>query len=157
MCTVSCEPMNAVRYLRRLRRLMKVSIFPILSSRQLPVSVAVHVAEVLEHEPVAGAQPAVPRARPAQVVAPGDHGRGHLLRAEGGTQPVAGRAQVRHPVPDLRAVRQPRAQHAGPQRRRRSRYDRLRPRQGMRMRSKNTFKIPPNAENAICKFALSNN
>lgn len=79
------------------------------------------MAEVLEHEPVAGAQPAVPRARPAQVLAARDHGRGYPVRAEGGTVAVAGCSQVRHPLPHLRAVRQPRPQHAGSLRRRRHR------------------------------------
>lgn len=79
------------------------------------------MAEVLEHEPVAGAQPAFPRTRSAQVVAARDHGRGHPVCAEGGTVAVAGGPQVRHPLPHVRAVRQPRPQHAGALRRRRHR------------------------------------
>lgn len=73
------------------------------------------MAEVLEHAD-AGAQLAVPRARPTQVLAAGDHGRSHLLRAEGRPVPVAGRSQIRYPLPDLRAVRQPGPQHARAQR-----------------------------------------
>jgi hypothetical protein len=88
------------------------------SSRQLPVPAAEHVAEVLEHEPVAGAQPSVPRARTSQVVATRDHGRGDPLRPQGGAESLPGRQEIRHPLPDVRAVRQQSAQHAGALRRR---------------------------------------
>lgn len=84
------------------------------------------MAEVLEHQPEPGAQPALPRARPAQVLEAGDHGRGHLLRAERGPVAFAGRQEVRHPVPDVRALREPRPQHARPERRWGSRYVALR-------------------------------
>lgn len=90
-------------------------------SRQLPVPAAVDVAKVLEHQPEPGAQPAVQRARSAQVVEARDHGRGHTVRAQGGPVAVPGRAQVRHTVPDVRAVRQPRPQPARPFRGRRRR------------------------------------
>lgn len=73
------------------------------------------MAEVLEHKSKPGAQSAIPRARAAQVLAAGDHGRGNLLGPEGGPVVVAGRAKVRHSLPDLRAVRQPRPQHAWPE------------------------------------------
>jgi len=87
-------------------------------SRQLPVPVAVHVAKVLEHQPESRAQPAVQRARSAQVVETRDDGRGHTVRAQGGPVAVAGRPQVRHTVSDVRAVRQPSAQLARSLRRR---------------------------------------
>lgn len=74
------------------------------------------MAEVLEHQPEPGAQPALPRARAAQVVAARDHGRGHLLGAEGGALAVTGCQEIRHPIPDVRALRQPRPQHARPKR-----------------------------------------
>lgn len=75
-------------------------------SRQLSVPAAVDVAKVLEHQPKPGAQPAVQRARSAQVVETRDHGRGHTVRAQGGPVVVPGRAQVRHTVPNVRAIRQ---------------------------------------------------
>lgn len=104
---------------------MKTSIFTrALSSfsRQLPVSASVDVAKVLEHQPEPGAQLAVPRARTAEVLATRDHGRGDLLRAQGGPVAVPGCEEVRHPVPDVRALCQSGPQHAWPQRRWRSRY-----------------------------------
>lgn len=70
------------------------------------------MAEVLEHQPVAGAQPAVPRARAPQVLAPGDHGRSHLLRPEGGTLPLPGCEEIRHTVPNICALREPSTQYA---------------------------------------------
>lgn len=76
------------------------------NSRQLPVPAAVHVAKVLEHQPKPGAQPAVQRARSAQVVETRNDGRGHSVRAQGGPFAVAGRPQVRHTVSDVRALRQ---------------------------------------------------
>lgn len=71
---------------------------------------------MLEHEPEHGAQLASARARPAEVLAAGDHGRSDLLGAEGRPVAVASGEEVRHPVPDVRAVREPGPQHAGPQR-----------------------------------------
>ena len=41
---------------------------------------------------------------------------GDMVRAARGPEPVAGGAQARHPVPDLRPLRQPRPQHARAQR-----------------------------------------
>lgn len=80
------------------------------------------MAEVLEHQPEPGAQPAVPRARAAEVLAAGDHGRGYLLRAQGRPVAVSSCEKVRHPVPNVRALCQSGSQHAWPQRRWRSRY-----------------------------------
>ena len=42
---------------------------------------------MLEHQPEPGAQPALSRARPAQVLATRDHGRGDLQRPEGRAVP----------------------------------------------------------------------
>ncbi|CAB0045113.1 unnamed protein product [Trichogramma brassicae] len=58
---------------------------PLRRARQLPVSVAVDVAKVLEYQSKSRAQSALSRARPAQVLAPGNDGRGNFQRAEGGT------------------------------------------------------------------------
>lgn len=91
------------------------------NSRQLPVPAAIHVAKVLEHQPKPRAQPPVPGAWPAQVVEARDHGRGHTVRAQGGSVAVPGGPQVRHTLSDVRAVRQPRAQPARSIRRRRRR------------------------------------
>lgn len=79
------------------------------------------MAEVLEHADF-GAQLKIPRARTTQILAARDHGRSHLLRAEGRTIPIAGSPKIRYSVPDIRPVRQPSPQHAGPQRGRRRRY-----------------------------------
>lgn len=69
------------------------------------------MAEVLE-QPEPDPPSALSRARPAKVLAPGNDGRSDLQRAEGGPVAVAGGPQVRHPLPDVRAVREPGAQHA---------------------------------------------
>lgn len=71
------------------------------------------MAEVLEHEPEPGAQPALPGARPPQVLEAGDDGRGDILRPEGGAVALPGRQEVRHTLSDVRALRQQGAQHAG--------------------------------------------
>lgn len=91
------------------------------NSRQLPVPAAVHVAEVLEHQPEPGAQLAVQRTRPAEVVETRDHGRGHTVRAQGRPVAVPGGPKVRHTVSDVRAVRQQSAQPTRAFRRRRRR------------------------------------
>lgn len=73
------------------------------------------MAEVLEHADP-GPQPEIPRAWAPQVLATGDHGRSHLLRAEGGTVLVPGCSKIRYTVPDIRAVRQQSPQYARPKR-----------------------------------------
>lgn len=93
----------------------------VFDSRQLPVSAAVHVAKVLEHQPEPRAQSPVPGTRPAQVVETRDHGRGHTVRAQGGPVAVPSRPQIRHTLSDVRFVRQPSTQPARAFRRRRRR------------------------------------
>lgn len=51
-------------------------------NRQLPVSAAIDVAEMLEHQSEPGAQSALSRTRPAQVLATRNHGGGDLQRVE---------------------------------------------------------------------------
>lgn len=51
-------------------------------NRQLPVSAAIDVAEMLEHQSEPGAQSALSRTRSAQVLATRNHGGGDLQRVE---------------------------------------------------------------------------
>lgn len=71
------------------------------------------MAKVLVDEPKPCAQLEVSRAGPAQVLAPGDHGRGDLLSAKGGALALTGRQKIRHTLSNLRAVREQSTQHAG--------------------------------------------
>lgn len=55
------------------------------------------MAEVLEHQPEPGAQPALPGTWTPQVLAAGDHGGSDLQRAEGGTLPQpSGKVRSQH-------------------------------------------------------------
>lgn len=77
---------------------------------------------MLEHQPISGAQPALPRAWASQILAAGDHGRGHLLCPQRGPVPLASGEEVRHTVPDIRVVRKPGPQYAWAERGWRCRY-----------------------------------
>ena len=71
----------------------------------LSESVTEYVAEMLEPERISVPGPPLPRAWSNEVLEVGDHGRGHLVSAAGGTLPVPGGQEARHPIPDLRPLR----------------------------------------------------
>jgi len=79
------------------------------------------VAKMLEHQPKPGAQLAVQRTWPAQVMETRDHGRSHTIRAQGGPFAIPSSPQVRHTLSDVCAVCQSSAQPAWSFRRRRCR------------------------------------
>lgn len=100
---VDCQELHETNDVRR---------FGIRFSRQLPVSITVDVAEVLEHQPVVGAQSAIPRTWTTEVLEARNHGRGHLLRSQGGFVPLSSCSQVRHTLSDVCSLRQQGAQYA---------------------------------------------
>ena len=88
----------------------------------LPIPTPIDVAKVLEpernlHERHGRANHRlfheIPGSRTNEVLEAGDDGRGHLERPPGGSQPLSGGQEARHPLSDLCPLRKSRAQHAG--------------------------------------------